>query len=513
MNHESVLFLKARKGTILILLVLVLLAGFATRLIDFDDLPLDFAATRQLHSLIMTRGIYYEFNTPQVQAIPEEIRSFSITAGNAEPRIEPPVMEYLAAVTYRLIGGENIFVGRFYSILFWVIGGIPLFLMMRRITTVNGAFAAVAVYLFVPFGIIASRAFQPDPLMVMGILVALYFQIRWMEKDSIWNTILAGVFTGLVVLLKATAVFFVGIPLAGIVLSTGIRKWVRNWHVYLMAFLAVTPALLFNWISATAGGNAGAIFGARFFPSLFIDPKWYLRWFMTAKSVVNYFPLIIGILAFFLIRKKEYRVFYGCLWLGYLLFGFTFAYHIYTHNYYHLPLIPMVAIGFGVMFDLVFTQLESLNKHWFPRMVIAGVFILSIGLGAFKARSDLQEASFRHEAAYWEQLGEKIGSNKSVIALTHDYGYRLSYWGHINPRLWLTRGDQVVSELSGATNPEFQVLFEQETAKMDYFLVTLISDFNAQPDLHDYLFANYPYEEGEGYYLFDLKKPFNKDGG
>ena len=507
MINDSIIFLKARRSTAIILLVLFLIAGIAVRLIDFDDLPLDFAATRQLHSLIMARGIYYEFDTPQIQNIPESVRSYSITVGNAEPRIEPPLMEYLVAFTYQMIGGENIFVGRFYAILFWVLGGIPLFLLMQKITSVNGSFAALAVYLFMPFGIIASRAFQPDPLMVFGILWALYFQIRWMHNDSIKNAILAGLFTGIVILIKATSVFFVGVPLVGIVLSLGIKKWIKNRRIYLIAVLALVPALLFNIISATIGGNAGSIFGARFFPSLFIDPKWYLRWFMTAKSVVDYFPLIIGLLALFLIKKKEYRVLYACLWLGYVLFGFTFAYHIYTHNYYHLPLIPMVAIGFGAMFEIVFTKLEELNPHWFPRLLIAGVISLSIGLSAFKARNDLLEANYQHEAAYWERLGDKIGMNKSVIALTHDYGYRISYWGFINPKLWLTSGDQLVYELSGATNPEFEILFKQETDGKDYFLVTLIKDFEAQPELHDYLLTNFTYEQGDRYYLFDLKDP------
>ncbi len=510
MVNESILFLKVRKNTAIVILILFLLVGLATRLIDFTDLPLDFASTRQLHSLIMARGIYYEFDTPQAEAIPETVRNYGITVGNAEPRIEPPVMEYLVAFTYQLIGGESIFVGRFYAILFWVLGGIPLYLLMQKITSINGAFAALAMYLFIPFGIIASRAFQPDSLMVLGILLALYFQIRWMHNDSIKNTILAGLFTGLAILIKATSIFFVGVPLVGIVLSMGKTKWIKNWHVYLMALLALLPALLFNVISATLGGNAGSIFGSRFFPSLFIDPKWYLRWFMTAKSVVNYFPLIIGLLALFLIKKKEYWIFYACLWLGYLLFGFTFAYHIYTHNYYHLPLIPIVAIGFGVMFEIVFTKLEELNPHWFHRLLIMGLLIMSIGLCVFKARSDLLAANFRHEAAYWEQLGEKIGMDKAVIALTHDYGYRISYWGFINPKLWLTRGDQVVSELSGATNPEFEVLFKQKTEDKDYFLVTLIGDFKAQTDLHEFLFSNFSYEQGEGYYLFDLKNPISE---
>jgi hypothetical protein len=145
----------------------------------------------------------------------------------------------------------------------------------------------------------------------------------------------------------------------------------------------------------------------------------------------------------------------------------------------------MVAIGFGAMFEIVFTKLEELNPHWLPRLLIAGVILLSIGLCAFKARNDLLEANYRHEAAYWEELGDKIGMNKAVIALTHDYGYRISYWGFINPKLWLTSGDQLVYELSGATNPEFEILFQQETDGKDFFLVTLIKDFEAQPELHD----------------------------
>lgn len=488
-------------------MILFLVLGIGIRFIDLTDLPLDFAATRQLHSLIMARGIYYQMDTPQTNALPDNLRQFGINAGKGEQRIEPPVMEYLAAFTYRIIGGENILVGRLFSIFFWVLGGIPLFLLMKRVTSVNGAFAALAVYLFVPFGVLASRSFQPDPLMVMLIIWALYFQVRWMEEDSIKNTLLAGAFTGLAFLVKATSVFFVGIPLVGLVLSMGFKKWFKNWHIYLLAALALVPAILFNLISATVGGNAGSIFGARFFPNLYSDPKWYLRWFMMAKSIVNYFPIIIGLLAFFLIKKKEFRILYACLWLGYLLFGFTFAYHIYTHDYYHLPLIPMAAIGFGIVFDVVFKKLEEINPHWLPRVMIIAVLVLSLSLCLLKVRGELVGASYRHEAKYWQQLGAKIGIDKSVIALTHDYGYRISYWGFINPKLWPTRGDQVVAELSGATNPEFVTLFTQETKGMDYFLVTLVGDFEAQTDLHDYLFAHYPYEQGDGYYIFDLRHP------
>jgi hypothetical protein len=505
--HETVLFLKPTKTIIAIILTIFLLAGVAVRLIDVTDLPLDFAVTRQLHSLIMARGIYYQMDTPETRALPQDLREFAITTGKSEPQIEPPIMEYLTAYTYRLLRGENIMVPRLFSIFFWVIGGLPLFLMSRKMMSINGAFAALAVYLFIPFGVFASRAFQPDPLMVMCILWALYFQIQWAHDDRLKWAILAGAFTGLAVLVKATAAYFVGIPLVGLVLSTGIKNWIKNSHVYLMAGLALLPAVIFNVLSATIGGNAESIFGARFFPNLYSDPKWYLKWLILVKSVINFFPLMIGLLSFFLIRLKTHRIFYFCLWLGYLLFGFTFAYHIYTHNYYHLPLIPIIALGFGFLFSLVFTRLEEINSRWLSRILIIVVLLFSLGLCVQKIRGDLVSASYQHEAKYWTQLGEKIGRNSSVIALTHDYGYRISYWGYINPKLWTTLGDQTVKALVGATDPAFEKLFAQETAGRNYFLVTLIGDFNSQVDLHDYLFAHYPYTEGEGYYLFDLAHP------
>ena len=60
-----------------------------------------------------------------------------------------------------------------------------------------------------------------------------------------------------------------------------------------------------------------------------------------------------------------------------------------------------------------------------------------------------------------------------MVALTHDYGYRLSYWGFISPRLWATQGDQAVDRLSGTAEKPFAEQFSQSTQGYDYFLVTL----------------------------------------
>jgi hypothetical protein len=502
----KIFFLNNSRLLQIVFVVSFLLLGIGVRLIDLSDPPLDFAATRQLHSLILARGYYYSMDIPSTRALPDSQRQFGIETGNKELTVEPPILEHITAVTYALVGKENFEIPRLYSILFWVLGGIPLFLLSKKFIPISGAIAALGFYELLPFGVIASRSFQPDPLMVMLILWALLFQYKWAENDSVRNALLAGIFTGLAVFVKATAVFFVGIPFVGLVISFGVHKALKNWRVYLMAAFSLLPAILYILISATVGHNSGSIFGSRFFPELFTQPRWYQSWFMMAKSVVDYIPLFLALLAFFLLPKNKSRVVYGCLWIGYILMGFTFAYHIYTHNYYHLPLIPMVAIGFGSVFAAILDRIEDLKPNLLAKLFLCSVLLFATGLVLLKSRAELLSSDYRYEETYWKQLGEKIGHDKKIIALTHDYGYRLSYWGFISPRLWETQGDQVVDRLSGTKEVPFDQKFSEATKGCEYFLVTLINDFNSQKNLHDYLMINYPFVEGEGYYLFDLRK-------
>lgn len=506
-KDEKVLFLSNTRLVRVLLVAFFVLLGFGARMIDLSDPPLDFAATRQLHSLILARGYYYEMNVPSVQALPESQRAYGIQAEKDEVIVEPTLLEHLTALTYAVAGQENFEIPRIYSSLFWVLGGIPLFLLARKLMSTNGAVAALAFYELLPLGVIAGRSFQPDPLMIALMVTALYFQYRWAEKDTIGTALLASLFTGLAILVKATAVFFVGIPFVGFVLVYGFKKALKNWRVYMMAAISLLPGLLYTVLSATVGGNSGSLFGSRFFPSLYTDYKWYISWFMMAKSVVDYIPLLMAVLALFLFVKKEGRTMYICLWIGYLLQGFVFAYHIYTHNYYELPLIPMSALGFGLFFALFMEKIESLKPAVFVRVLIAAVLVFSAALTVFKSRSDLLTDDYHYEMTYWKELGDKIGHDTPIVALTHDYGYRLSYWGYVYPTLWETKGDMTVQQLAGSEAKSFDQTFAKKSEGKDYFLVTLLKDFKSQKDLYNYLFDHYPYEEGEGYYLFDLRNP------
>lgn len=506
---ETVLFLPKKKITVIILVVLFLLGGIGIRLIDFTDLPMDFASTRQFHSLLLARSYYYQMDTPDTLSMPQELRTFAIDKAKAEPIVEPTILEHLVAFTYRVIGHEYILVGRIYSIFFWVLGGIPIFMLSRRILSINGAFAVLGYYLFEHFGVLASRSFQPDAMMIMFLLWALYFQVKWSQADTLKNAIFAGVFTGIAILVKAPMVFFAGLPFAFIILQKGFKFWIKNGRVYLMAVLAIAPGLLYNVISATVGGNAGAILGGRFYPQLYTQLSWYLQWMTTIKAVAGQVPLVIGLLAFFLIKDKQTRALYAGLWLGYLLYGFTFAYHIYSHNYYQLPLLVILALGFGIGLSYVFKILEEHNPQWIARIAIILIFIFSIGMSAQRIRSYLHQSDYRNEAGFFTELGNIVGHDVSVVALTQDYGYPLSFWSYIGPSLWPRNADRDLKNIVGASDPAFLQLFKELTVGKDVFLVTMPDEFDKQTDLKEHLLSTYSVQQGEGYFIFDLAHPLN----
>jgi hypothetical protein len=62
--------------------------------------------------------------------------------------------------------------------------------------------------------------------------------------------------------------------------------------------------------------------------------------------------------------------------------------------------------------------------------------------------------------------------------------------------------------MAGSAPTDFESYFKDKTTGMDYFLVTMFSEFDAQPDLKNELTSKYPVlSEGDGYILFDLRNP------
>ena len=489
-------------------LVLIFGAAFAIRLYDLTDLPLDFHPTRQLVSFIKARGLYYE---TQPNGISTWKLETAIRMAKLKADVEPVVFEHLVAFTYRFTG-EQLWIARIYSSLFWLIGGVFLFLLAREFVSFEGALVATTYYLIFPYAIIGSRSFQPDPLMVMLTLAFWWTFARWIRFPLWINAILAGLLGGLAIFIKFSAAFFVIGGALGLALSRfTFRDLLRNAQVWVLAVFGALPASIYLIYGIFIRGDLASQFSGRFVPALLLSPYNYLQWETKANMAAGGIFIMLGLLGFFFIKGRRLRIFLYGLWGSYILFGLFFDYHIATHDYYHLPFIPIVALSLSPLGDWFFARLTETAVQGWMKSAVYIILIYGLFSAIWDVRNQMKAVDYRPEAARWAQIGEQFDENARVIALTQDYGSRLQYWGWRTASTWPYVGDVGYANIRGGVF-SFDDLFNKYSSKMRYFLVTDFDEFNRQPELKKRLVGSYPISsQGDGFLIFDLKNLVQQD--
>jgi hypothetical protein len=495
--------IKNRKQFIYLILVMgLIIGGIAVRIYDLQDAPLDFHPTRQLHSALMARGMYYSIN-PNL-AIPEWQRQTAIQQWKLEGLVEPPLMEWLVALTYQLAGGVYLWIARLYAILFWMVAAVGILLIVREVAGDEGSLAALALFLFYPYSINASRSFQPEALLVAGLVFTFWAAMQW-DKKRTWGWVLiAGLLGGFTILVKAVAIFFVaGIWLGLLFSRMKLSKMLKNRQLWLIGFLCLLPYTLFlAYANLIVGGYEGQ-FSLRFFPQLWTQIGFYLRWVGTLRLAIGLEWLTLGLLGIFLIKEKQWRWMLIGAWVGYGLLGFALSYHISTHDYYNLPVYLMVCIGVGVLFNRLFSIGDK--NRWLGQItILLLVFVTSIY--GYEAYRTLKRTDYSEEISYWQEMGQRLGHESKVVALSEDYGYRLAYWGWITPVNWMNTEDIRIRQEAGQTY-DFENYFNSNVQGRDYFLVTQMDELEKQPDLKAILFNKYKISfQDLRSVIFNLKK-------
>ncbi len=485
-----------------ICIIAVFILGTGLRLLDLTDPPLDYFPQRQLRGAIIARAIYYQL----LPSADPATRDQAIIIANTMDKNEPPVFDGLVALTYLVTGGEHLWVARIYAIVFWLLGGIALFALARRMTSPIAAIAPLIYYFFLPWSVIFGRTFLPDLPMMMLTLWVAYTLYRWGEAPTWKWAILTGLLAGLAGYIKLPAVFPILLMLVGVVIATlGFKKAIKSPQVWVMAALFIIfPAVYYlfvipDWSSAYVGFSIGLL-------KNLIQPSFYIRWIIFAGGLVDLGVAIISFVGVWLLPKKA-RIIPLALWGGYLLYGMAFAHHIITHEYYSIPLIPAIALSLAPLAGLVFNRISE-HGH-LAKWAVVAIIIFSIFYSGWMGRSILLSKNYRNEAIGWQKLGQALPKEGNLIGLTHEMGYRIAYFGmrHVTPWLYTTADEQALSSTADPQG-EFKTRFENAVIGQDYFVVTLMNDFNAQPMLKTYLYDHYPiYSQGDGYLIFYLTQP------
>jgi hypothetical protein len=497
-------FLDTRPWLLWILLAIIFAGSFGVRLINFKNLPLDFHSDRQLQSMIKARGMYYQtlINVPDWQ------KNMAILQWHEQPVEEPEIMERLAAIAYQVAGGVELWIPRLFSILFWLGGGIALFFLVRAMIGTEGAIVGVVFYLFEQYGVIASRAFQPDPLMVAAIIVGVWALYRWYRSPTWVWTIVAGLLCGLAIYIKVPAGFFVAGGIGGLLFwDRGFKKTVLDPKVWVLGVLALLPAIIYHILGTYVLKFLGAsYFDLRIYPNLMLQPYYYLLWLGKINQVVGFPAFVTALLGTFLITNRRARALLAGLWIGYFIYGIIFIYFSGSHDYYSLPLYPLVAIGLAAVAQVVIERLHSIWKHAWVYLVVLALLVGWVGQRAYDIRNNFRSQNYSTQIASYEKIGDEIRSYQ-VVGVVDDYAMRMEYWGWTMVDYWPNNGDFLKSSLSGGT-VDLQALFKKLTTGEDLFLVTQLGELDRQPGLKQILYNNYGiFDKGDTYIIFDLRKP------
>jgi 4-amino-4-deoxy-L-arabinose transferase-like glycosyltransferase len=422
--------------------------------------------------------------------------------------LEPPITETLVALGYLVTGGEHLWIFRLWTTLFWVVGGMALFALVRRMTSVDGAVISLGYYLLLPYGNSTSRAFLPEPLMIMWIILALYAIYRWVESSTWKWAILSGVFCGLAVLTKVFAVFPLVPAFALVVLTSfGLRRTLTNVKFWvIVALAAIIPAAYYIFPNPQSGDNYLATWVLPYSRQL-LNVSFYITWLHFLNGHLDLVMVLIAILSITILEKRWRAMCIG-LWIGYGLLGAVVPELIYSHIYYDLPLVAIVAISLGPISALLLGKLSMQGRLW--HALFLGIALLAVGFTVFLSRKDVVAVDYHEKAVQMQELGTQLPKGR-IIGLVEDYGSSLSYysWRYIAfyPYTW----DHDMSAIAGhafdenASNLDY---FNTQVRGYQYFLVTMFDQLDAQPYLKKILYDRYPiYKQGSGYVIFDLMHP------
>jgi hypothetical protein len=487
----------------LVLLGALFAAAFLLRLVEVAGAPLDFHAMRQYRGLIIARDLFFDASP----VIPDWQRQVAEASRAHQGTLEPPIMELLVATGYRLLGSEQLWLPRVLSSLIWLLGGGFLYAIVRRIGGGIAALFAAGFYLLLPFAVAASRSFQPDPLMVALTLASLWATLRYQSVPSGGRLAVAAALSGLAVLVLPRTVFVLAAVFAGLALVRGgARRGLVHPHTAIFGLVLLAPALASYGLAAATGGWRADVAQATIVPQLWLSSLYWRGWLEQIDATVGLLPFFGALVGTLLYREATARAFAVGLWIGYAAFCLVFNYAIAVHDYYHLQLVPIVAIGLAPLASLFLGQLGVLDAP--ARIAAFGVLAMAILLVVAFDRARIANPGWVEQVATKEEIGAVVGHSPRTVFLSGDYGLSLEYHGFVAGEPWPLASDLEWERLAGAPAPAAADRFAEAyaPASPEFFIVEDLDQLALQQDLADLLEGTYPVlVSGGGYVVYDLR--------
>jgi 4-amino-4-deoxy-L-arabinose transferase-like glycosyltransferase len=518
------------RGQVLRLLVLgfLFVAAFGLRLYGINQHPVQFGILRHYHGALLARGFYEWLLSGDLKTVPPD------------GIIEPPILELLASFAYLIFGGEHLWIPQLLSAVFWMVGGVFLYLIAKRIVSPNAAVFSVFFYLFVPYSVFASRIFMPDPLMVMLLVISVFTILKHHEQPSTRRLMVAATASSLAIFVKPGICLFqvFGAFVSLAVYREGVRRSLVSPQFLVFAVLSILPTGLYYLYGTFLAGFLRGQTSQKVVPQLVLETSFWKGWLLTVSGVLGYVALLGALFGVLLLRKGLPRVLMIGLWSGYFLFGLTFTSHIATHDYYSLQLIPVVALSLGPLADLIMNDLKQtvnnmgqLDWRGYGRIVFLALCISVLVLSAVGNRQTsaysttwmtTQQDRAASYLATFREIGEVVNHSRRTLVLFGgsqsggpNYGFALMYHGRLLGETWpypTHQGDRQEEKRGISTEELFSRRYRKHSP--EYFVISRGWWVREETtSLRTFLTENFPVAaQGDTYVVFDLRRNLDPRG-
>ncbi len=356
------------------LLILIIFLALVPRLYKISNPVADWHSFRQADTSSVTRHyVQHELNL----LLPQYDDLSNIQSGQDNPQgyrmVEFPIYNLLHYITYKinLVTCSVLHVpclnlettGRLTTVSASLISIVLLYLIVKQLSGQVIAMITALIFSILPYNAYYSRVILPDPLMVTFSLAAVYLYIKHLTASKplsafYWSVSVVSAAGSL--LIKPTAIFILlPIVLLPLIFTTSSNSSFKSKYLkpgfllFIYFLLAFAPLFLWRlWIRQYPAGIPAYTWllnsdGIRFRPAWF---RWLFYERLT-KLILGGFGLVLFIIG--LISKPsaneakkgiEAKYFY-LLWLfSLLLYLAIIATGNVRHDYYQIPLIPVISI-------------------------------------------------------------------------------------------------------------------------------------------------------------------------
>ena len=426
MNSSDAGHLKTRSKPILAVLLVLIAAGIVVRCYRIADPMLAWHGWRQYDTAAIARNFYEESMNifyPRVD-----------WRGNSPGYVEAEFQMYTfsVALLYRFLGEHEI-VGRVFNILLYSLSALVLFCLVRRLAGGTVALGAVFFYSFVPLSLFYTRSFQPDTMMSLACVTAVYTFWVWAEEHHSGALVLSALAMAIAALIKPI-MLYMGLPL--IYLAFRKLRWrlLRTPALWLYAAAVFLPLFFWYFHAFQLWKDYGNTFGV--FAGEVKQGAWSLfddRWLTLGKRfffwlILSVAPLpatLFLIIGFFRRPPGGNQLLYW--WAAGFAVSVLLAPSAYMgHDYYQLPIVFVAATLMGYGLALFW------NRSTAARALAATGCAAMLGVSAFQFHKmttiDPNEASRLELASQIRRLTES--GAPLVFARPRFYPFHREFYQH-----------------------------------------------------------------------------------